>query len=435
MCPPPMSRTEPEPLHVIVPTRPDLNRILEQKVEAGFPPELALDLVLHDLVMRAVDSTGATSAALALVRGGEMVCRAATGLGAPDLGIPLNTRDGLSGACLRTHQPQLCADTDSDPRVDSVIARRLGIRSILIVPVLDEGNLIGVLEVFSSHPSAFSEREQSLLEGSAGECTRIRHTATDLGQSPARPLALGPSDEEQTPAETPLSRPLLDARKTQPPYDNWTLLLGTLAILAAVALSVMVGSRLRWLISSPHSAQVQVPRLVSSAPSPAALPTVPARIAASPARNTAPSAAPRASASPSADELVVYDHGKVIFRMKPATRKTSAASVPHASESAKMAPSSNIWLAPDEAETRLLSRVEPQYPRDALTTHLSGEVVLGVSVAEDGSVASIRILSGDPLLSVAATDAVRQWRYQPYVLHDHASQFQTEVTLKFSLPN
>ena len=66
-----------------------------------------------------------------------MVCRAATGHLAPDLGIPLNIRDGLSGACLQTRQPQLSVDTEFDPRVDPAISRRLGIRSILIVPVFD----------------------------------------------------------------------------------------------------------------------------------------------------------------------------------------------------------------------------------------------------------------------------------------------------------
>src|ERR1700690_3922741 len=116
---------------------PDLALLLEQHVQAGFPPDLALDLVLNELVVRAADATRASAAALALVRGDEMVCRAATGLHAPDLGIPLNTRDGLSGACVRTRSPQLCNDAESDARVDPAASRRLGIRSMLIVPVFE----------------------------------------------------------------------------------------------------------------------------------------------------------------------------------------------------------------------------------------------------------------------------------------------------------
>jgi TonB family protein len=430
-------------VHAIFPVRPDLNRILAQKVEAGFPPELALDLVLHELVVRAVDATGASSAALALARGDEMVCRAATGLHAPDLGVPLNTRDGLSGACLITRQPQLCADTESDPRVDAVIARRLGIRSMLIVPVLDEGNLIGVLEVFSSQPSAFSQREQTLLEASAYDCARIRHAAADLGQRPPTALERVTSDLQPSQVETPLtsSPAFVDVpaspRKTQPPYENWTLILGTLAILATVALSLMVGSRIGWLFSSPHSAQVQAPQSSSNAAKPAAPPTAPApkSTSPSPAARSIPAAPPAPTSA--ADELVVYDHGKVIFRMRPATStsKRGAARVADASHSAMIVPSSNVWLAPDQAELRLLSRIEPQYPADALAAHRSGDVVLEVLVAEDGSVASIRTLTGDPLLAAAAADAVRQWRYEPYRQHERPSQFQTDVTLKFSLPN
>jgi len=173
--------------------------------------------------------------------------------------------------------------------------------------------------------------------------------------------------------------------------------------------------------------------------------------------------------SPAADELVVYEKGKVIFRMKPASAKPDQAkhrqakpdstgdsdSVVEASSTtriattklatAKLAPtklattktasSQSVWLAPAQAESRLVSRTEPQYPPAALASHRAGNVVLEVQVAEDGSVSSIRTLSGDPLLAAAATEAVRNWRYQPYRQHDHSARFQTDVTLSFALPN
>src|SRR5260370_29091650 len=114
MYPPPMSRPEfrPDDSHL------HLTRTLEQHFLAGLSPDLALDLVLNEIVVRAAQATRASAAALALARGDEMVCRAATGHLAPDLGVPLNSRDGLSGACLQTRQPQLSVDTQFDPRVD-----------------------------------------------------------------------------------------------------------------------------------------------------------------------------------------------------------------------------------------------------------------------------------------------------------------------------
>lgn len=442
MFPQPKSRSEPSLVDAIRPVQPDLVRILEQQVDAGFPPELALDLVLNELVVRAVGATRASSAALALARGHEMVCRAATGYQAPDLGVPLNTRDGLSGACLRTRQPQLCRDTESDERVDAAIARHLGIRSMLVVPVLDGDDLTGVLEVFSSDPATFSERDQILLEASGRDCVRIRHAALELRQRP--PAVLQPD-----PLEPPafIASANSHGPTTQPLYETWTLVLGTLAILAAIAVSFMIGSRIGWLRSAPTASHVQAPQSDSAPTTPQPAP------AKRPASQGASSAARRASnadrvsdrvgepSSPNAaEELVVYDHGKVIFRMRPAPPKHGASPVVAASKSIRLdSPSLGlppiVWIAPDQAESRLRSRVEPQYPADALAAHRSGSVVLEVLVAEDGSVASIRTLSGDPLLAAAAADAVRNWRYEPYRRNQRPSQFQTDVTLTFTLPN
>src|ERR1700687_5473222 len=114
MLPQPMSWSEPRADDSNPLAQPDLVDALERQIAAGFPPGLALDLVLNELVVRAATATRARSAALALKRDDEMVCRAATGEHAPDLGIPLNTRDGLSGACLRTRQSQICLDTEND---------------------------------------------------------------------------------------------------------------------------------------------------------------------------------------------------------------------------------------------------------------------------------------------------------------------------------
>src|ERR1700730_11334998 len=174
MFPHPMSRSEFRPDE----SHPDLTRLLEENLLAGFPLDLALDLVLNELVVRAAEAT------LARARGDEMVGRAATGHLAPDLGVPLTPRDGLSGACLQTRQPQLSVDTEFDPRVDPDVSRRLGIRSILIVPIFDINNaqFTGVLEVFSSSPAAFSNSDQKLLEGFAEECAHIRQTAIERGE-------------------------------------------------------------------------------------------------------------------------------------------------------------------------------------------------------------------------------------------------------------
>jgi protein TonB len=187
-------------------------------------------------------------------------------------------------------------------------------------------------------------------------------------------------------------------------------------------------------------------------------------------KSTAAAPAQSSTATSSEDELVVYEKGKVIFRMKPTSsgpdratkpptnpnsarsdsakqasdaivRASSTAKIPTTRiaptkvATSKLGASQSVWLSPEKAEARLLSRTEPQYPSEALAAHRAGNVVLEAQVAEDGSVSSVRTLSGDPLLAAAAAEAVRNWRYQPYRLHDRPAQFQTDVTLTFALPD
>ena len=398
----------------------DLVEALEQQIAAGFPLGLALDLVLNELVVRAATATRARSAALALKRDDEMVCRAATGDHAPDLGISLNTRDGLSGACMRTHKSQLCLDTETDPRVDAEAARRLAIRSMLIVPVLEGEELVGVLEVFATDPSEFVDTDQNLLEIFARDVARIRRAALELEQRPTKPSAL--------PDITPF---VLSSTYTVPqrpaPYEIWTLVLGGTAILLAVAISFLIGSRIGWLGASPARQPI------------ASAPPVPEKSSNPPAaharlQTTTGDATAKPPADANAGGLVVYQKGKVVFRMDPAAPRKSAArdAGPGA---ATAGPSGRVWLAPDLAESRIRQRTEPQYPPDALAAHRTGEVVLEVIVAADGSIASTSVLSGDPLLAAAATDAVRTWRYEPYRVQGRPAEFQTDVTLKFSLPD
>jgi TonB family protein len=429
MFPQPMSWSEPGEVDVSPLAQPDLVQALEEQIAAGFPPGLALDLVLNELVVRATTATCARSAALALKRGDEMVCRAATGEHAPDLGIPLNTRDGLSGACLRTHKSQLCLDTETDPRVDADASRRLGIRSMLIVPVLDDEELVGVLEVFATEPAEFVDSDQNLLEIFARDVTRIRHAALELEQ---RPVPAIPPVQVLQPVSTEIT---LTPQNVRPAYEVWTLILGTLAILLAVALSFIIGSRIGWWGLAPRSASsnatIRPPLpLSNSVTTPTPRGARAKQSAGASSSNTRPSPVDDANAG----GLVVYEKGKVVFRVKPAPPETSGPSS-QARTDRLSRDSDRAWLAPELGESRLRQRTEPQYPSEALAAHRSGDVVLEVVVGTDGAVTSVRPVSGDSLLVTAAADAVRTWRYEPYRVHGHPAEFQTDVTLKFSLPD
>jgi TonB family protein len=69
--------------------------------------------------------------------------------------------------------------------------------------------------------------------------------------------------------------------------------------------------------------------------------------------------------------------------------------------------------AQGEPPRKILRRVEPLYPPGARTARLSGTVKLSVVVTPDGKVKSSQVTGGHPLLAVAASDAVKQWAFEP----------------------
>lgn len=124
-----------------------------------------LRAALNLVVQRALDTTGATGAAIAIGALGEMTCWAMSGPTAPPLGAHLPLDSGLSGECVRTRRSLRCDDTRSDPRVNREACARLGgVGSMLLVPLLRRNNARGILEVFSTRPHAFDDRDEQVLE-------------------------------------------------------------------------------------------------------------------------------------------------------------------------------------------------------------------------------------------------------------------------------
>jgi TonB family protein len=83
---------------------------------------------------------------------------------------------------------------------------------------------------------------------------------------------------------------------------------------------------------------------------------------------------------------------------------------------------------------QLLQRVEPTYPSFARQQRYQGDVVLNMRISKTGTVENVRRVSGNPMLSAAAVDAVKKWRYEPYRLNGQPQEIETTVTIKFKLP-
>jgi protein TonB len=82
----------------------------------------------------------------------------------------------------------------------------------------------------------------------------------------------------------------------------------------------------------------------------------------------------------------------------------------------------------------LYKKVAPSYPQNALRMRIDGTVELLATISKDGNITHIKVLSGDAQLVKAATDAVKQWKYKPYLLNGEPVEIQTQVTVNFKLP-
>jgi periplasmic protein TonB len=81
----------------------------------------------------------------------------------------------------------------------------------------------------------------------------------------------------------------------------------------------------------------------------------------------------------------------------------------------------------------LLHRVEPAYPPLARAAHIQGTVMMSALIGKNGAIENLRVLSGHPMLTTAAIEAVRQWRYRPYILNGEPVEVETQITVNFSL--
>jgi protein TonB len=110
----------------------------------------------------------------------------------------------------------------------------------------------------------------------------------------------------------------------------------------------------------------------------------------------------------------------------------------------------NLMASPSKAPTPVLQtlaisqgvsqglvvkRVQPVYPASAMRLNIEGAVQLLATVSKSGDISTVKIISGDPQLARAAVDAVKQWKYKPYLLNGSPVEIQTQVTVNFKHPH
>jgi len=100
---------------------------------------------------------------------------------------------------------------------------------------------------------------------------------------------------------------------------------------------------------------------------------------------------------------------------------------------ARPAPTVHTFRTSRMLEGSLVRRVQPVYPPLAKAARVQGPVLLAAIISKAGTIEDLHVISGHPMLVAAAIEAVRQWRYRPYILNGEPVEVETQITVNFTL--
>jgi len=430
--------------------------VLRQSLATGTQ---STDSILNAVAGTARIVSGADGTALAVRTNGVVLCRARNGDIAPEFGAPVNVDSGISGECLRSAMTLVCHDSEEDERVDPDVCRRLGIRSIVVVPLRGSTGMIGILEAFSARPDAFDGEQisslRALAEIAEAACERDR-------DAPPIALAAPPTIIPPVSIAAPKPAPKFEFQKVRRLLADKRYWIPVVAAIVLLMIGLVV--RLSWkqtgddiaasTASQPHSvaentATPSSPQIVPLKPNAA---IVVHQVTPSTSKKALQNAAELQPDNETAEAPISLKNPSIDGDAK-APRHSSganAADVPPPSiEVAESSAPSDLVRAvsgPNEmpafgasvsqgiVEANLIRKVEPSYPADARLRRLSGPVTLDATIGIDGSVKTVSVVSGTAILASAAKSAIREWRFSPAKLDGKPIETQKRITVVFRLP-
>ena len=116
-----------------------------------------------------------------------------------------------------------------------------------------------------------------------------------------------------------------------------------------------------------------------------------------------------------------------------ASEARDESAVRDASTASEEQTSERVQASKQEMTGLVVKKVPPVYPEAAKKAHIQGEVILRATIGKKGDVENLEIVSGHPQLAPAAIDAVKQWKYRPYMKDGHAVEVETDITVNFTL--
>jgi protein TonB len=99
----------------------------------------------------------------------------------------------------------------------------------------------------------------------------------------------------------------------------------------------------------------------------------------------------------------------------------------------KIAAPQRIRVSSGVSQGLLVRKVQPAYPPLARQARIQGVVILQAQISKEGNIENLQLISGHPMLAPAAIDAVKQWKYRPYLLNGEPVEVETQVQVNFTL--
>jgi TonB family protein len=138
------------------------------------------------------------------------------------------------------------------------------------------------------------------------------------------------------------------------------------------------------------------------------------------------------SPSPAIPEDLAQPRSSALAVQESPAKSLTRSPVPPTKE-IKPAPLQRVRISEEALQALLLSKTVPAYPPLARQAHVQGIVVLDADISKDGAVESLRVINGHPMLVPAAIDAVKQWRYKPFVINDQPVALNSKIMVHFVL--
>src|SRR6266852_5679636 len=99
----------------------------------------------------------------------------------------------------------------------------------------------------------------------------------------------------------------------------------------------------------------------------------------------------------------------------------------------KVASPHRVRVSRGVTQRLLIRKIQPNCRPLARQARIQGSVLLKAEISKDGSIQNLRLISGHPMLAPAAIEAVKQWKYKPYILNGEPVEVETQITVNFTL--